>query len=456
MTAVVRVAMAVTGDDEPALVAGLGEHPGVEVVRRCADLADLLACSASGLAQAVVVSADQRGLDAEAFDRLRLDGSACVVLATAGDPSDLVRLRRLGLDHVLAAGTAPADVAGALLSACRAATPPASAATPAHRSAPVIGASARADPVTPPRVGRPRSDRLTLGHSEPRAALPQPVPPADHDPLATGAGRVAVVWGPTGAPGRTTLAIGLAAELAGSGHPTVLVDADTYGASVAQCLGLLDESSGLATAARAADRGSLDLPTLSRLAPLVADRLRVLTGTTRADRWPELRAGSVSAVLELTRSLATWTVVDVGFCLEQDEELSFDTAAPRRNAATLAALAAADVVLAVGSSDPVGLQRLVRGLDELKQVCQGPPIVVVNRLRSGPVGSNPGRRVRDALRRYADVRDVVLVANDPASMDAALLTGRTLAEQCRSSPVRQSLQDLVVRVTADRGVPALA
>ena len=58
-----------------------------------------------------------------------------------------------------------------------------------------------------------------------------------------------MVWGPTGAPGRTTLAIGLAAELAGSGLPTVLVDADTYGASVAQCLGLLDESSGLATAA---------------------------------------------------------------------------------------------------------------------------------------------------------------------------------------------------------------
>ena len=35
------------------------------------------------------------------------------------------------------------------------------------------------------------------------------------------------------------------------------------------------------------------------------------------------------------RSLAAVTVVDCGFCLEQDEELSFDTAAPLRNGATL-------------------------------------------------------------------------------------------------------------------------
>jgi len=38
----------------------------------------------------------------------------------------------------------------------------------------------------------------------------------------------------------------------------------------------------------------------------------------------------------------TFTVVDCGFSLEQDEELSFDTAAPRRNGATLATLLAAD------------------------------------------------------------------------------------------------------------------
>ena len=43
-------------------------------------------------------------------------------------------------------------------------------------------------------------------------------------------GTVVAVWGPTGAPGRTTVAITLADELARLGHETLLVDADVYGA----------------------------------------------------------------------------------------------------------------------------------------------------------------------------------------------------------------------------------
>ena len=42
-------------------------------------------------------------------------------------------------------------------------------------------------------------------------------------------GRLVAVWGPTGAPGRTTVATYLACELAGLGVSTVLADADTYG-----------------------------------------------------------------------------------------------------------------------------------------------------------------------------------------------------------------------------------
>ena len=67
------------------------------------------------------------------------------------------------------------------------------------------------------------------------------------------------------------------------------------------------------------------------------------------------------------QGLAELTVVDCGFCLEQDEELSFDTAAPRRNGATLTTIEQADLVVAVGSADPVGLQRLVRGLSDLRE-----------------------------------------------------------------------------------------
>ena len=45
---------------------------------------------------------------------------------------------------------------------------------------------------------------------------------------------------------------------------------------------------------------------------------------------------------------------------------SFDTMAPRRNAATLRSLELADTVFAVGAADSIGVPRLVRGLAELR------------------------------------------------------------------------------------------
>src|SRR5262249_36215411 len=150
------------------------------------------------------------------------------------------------------------------------------------------------------------------------------------------------------------------------GVATLLADADVYGGVVAQALGLLDESAGLAGAARLANAGSLDRAGLADLARTVGPRLRVLTGIARADRWPELRPHALDVVWSLARGLAAATVVDCGFGLEQDEELSYDTMAPRRNGATLGVLELADAVVAVGSADPIGLQRLVRGLVELR------------------------------------------------------------------------------------------
>lgn len=242
------------------------------------------------------------------------------------------------------------------------------------------------------------------------------------------------------------MAVNLAAELATPGHPVLLVDLDTYGASVAQVLAVLDEAPGVAAAARAADHGTLDRASLGALAPEVVPGLRVLTGMPRADRWPELREPAVRDVLAQCTELVPLTVVDTGFCLEADEELSFDTTAPRRNGATLAALDVADEVVVVGTGDPVGLQRLVRGLDEVRGHTTAPCTTVVTRVRPGPVGRTPERRVREALERFAGVTDAVLVAEDQSGVDAALLQGRTLAEARSASPARDGIRELARRV----------
>ncbi|MFI5955262.1 CpaE family protein [Cryptosporangium sp. NPDC051539] len=258
-------------------------------------------------------------------------------------------------------------------------------------------------------------------------------------------GRVVAVWGPTGAPGRTTVAVGLADECARLGVRTMLVDADTYGGVVAQHLGLLDEAAGLASAARLADTGRLDTTSLAAVARALTPHLRVLTGISRADRWPEITPGAVADLLDQARDLCALTIVDTGFCLEQDEELVFDTAAPRRNGATLTAIEEADTLLAIGSADPVGLHRLVRGLASLKEVVPtAEPIVVVNRLRRGPIPHDPAASIDTALRRFAGIDGVRTLPYDLSATDRALAEGRTLAEIAEKSPLRRALSTLAL------------
>jgi len=372
-----------------------------------------------------VLSADLRRLDRDALTRLALAGVAVVGLVPPGDEDAERRLRQLGVLHVLPSDSPPDVLSAAVLAAVR------------TEGEPSPGA------------------RRALG--DPAAAVPDPQPAEPAPPLVPEpepAGRVVAVWGPAGAPGRTTTAVALASEVAALGRSALLVDADVYGGAVAQVLGLLDESPGLAAATRLANAGTLDLPALAGLARAVGPQLRVLTGIARADRWPELRPASLEVVLELGRSLAAVTVVDCAFALEQDEELAYDTAAPRRNGATLTALETADTVVAVGSGDPVGLHRLVRGLADLREAVPGvEPLVVVNRVRSSAVPGDTAGEIRAALSRYAGVTDCVLVPLDVAGVDSALAAGRTLAEASPASPARAALASLAAALVGVRPPP---
>ena len=145
-------------------------------------------------------------------------------------------------------------------------------------------------------------------------------------------GRLVAVWGPTGAPGRTAIAVTLATEAATLGCATLLADADSYGGVVAQVLGLLDESPGLAAAVRQANVANLDLNALAKLARVVTPQLRVLTGIARADRWPELRPAGLTAVYALARRLAALTVAAMSSAAFAQASASRDPAPLDRSA----------------------------------------------------------------------------------------------------------------------------
>jgi Flp pilus assembly CpaE family ATPase len=221
-----------------------------------------------------------------------------------------------------------------------------------------------------------------------------------------------------------------------------------YGGTVANVLGLLDESPGLVAACRQAQANRLDPPALAALCWQIDPAFRVLTGVTRAERWPEVRPAPLRQVLALSHRLAEYAVLDLGFCLETDEELSFDTIAPRRNGATLAALEVADLVLAVGSADPVGMQRLIRGLDELTSLQLPAQVwVVLNRVRPGSVPGKPEAELAAALQRFAGRSATAFLPYDLAAADRALVTGKVLAEVASGSLLRTALVELAAAVT---------
>ena len=409
---------------EGALVAAFDRPTaGITVVRRCVDVADLIAAATMGTARCAIVSSDLRRLDRDVIARLSAAGVVVVALVPGGDEGAERWVRQIGAEHVLAASATPAEVGAA-----------------------VIAATAAAHP------------EPSLGYADPLAVLPHSggLPPAPHAAfdMVPASGRVIAVWGATGAPGRTTIALTLADELARLDVSTLLVDADAYGGSIAQAIGMLEESPGLAAACRMANTGSLDVPALARLARALTPRLRVLTGITRPDRWPELRPSAVEHVLQMSRRLAACTVVDCGFSLEQDEELAYDTMAPRRNGATLTALGEADLVVAVVAADPIGIQRFIRSLPELREATSCEIAVVVNKVRGVVVPGDVQSEIAAALHRYAGITAIEFVPYDRTGCDRALAGGQPLAAAAASSPARAAVVRLAKSFIAREAIAA--
>ena len=287
--------------------------------------------------------------------------------------------------------------------------------------------------------------RRRRGRSSSRASsapAPTPIVEAPRE-----RGTTIAVWGPAGAPGRTTIAVTIASELAAAGLTVALGDVDTHGAAIAPTLGLLDEAPGFAAACRLAGSGSLDHVELERISERYASpagSFWVLTGIGRPSRWPELSAEKVAGVIRECRDWVDVTVLDVGSSLEVDEEISSDVFAPRRNAATIAALREADHVVAVGSADPVGMSRFLRAYAELVETVSTHSVtVVMNRLRASAIGLAPATQVSQTLARFGGIEHAVTVPYDRPAFDAALLAGRAVGDVSPRSAARIAVRDLV-------------
>jgi MinD-like ATPase involved in chromosome partitioning or flagellar assembly len=393
---VVVVVVAAGAAWESPVLELIGARPGMVVLKRCVDVDEALAASSAGQTDAAVVALDAPGLDPTAVDVLHRH-DVRVVAVGPDDEAARTRAVRAGVDVLVGH-----DDLGSLPDALEG------------------------------DADRPGFDAVSANMDDVLVAPGRPEP----------RGRAIVVWGPAGAPGRTTVAVSLAAVLAPPGLRTTLVDADPYGGSIAQHLGVLDEVSGLLSAARLTADGTLEAG-LAAVQRLVGDRLTVVTGLPRADRWVEVRAGVVEHVLDVACGHGH-VVVDTGFSLEDDPSPDL-VARPGRNQLTLGALDVADEVLVVGTPDPVGLSRLARGLVDLRELRAGAAVrVVVNRMR--PTVGWSERDIVGMVEGFARVVGVHFLPDDGEAADRALSTGDSVIDSGDSGLARalSAVADAVV------------
>ena len=385
--AAISVLLAAGGASWEAAAMSALRPPAVVVLKRCVDLPDLLATATTGQSDVAVVDAGLPGLDTDAVATLSRWG---VRVVSVGERD----LTGIGIAHRVAAD-ALETLGGA------------------------VAAAAKAERI----------------HDQPSVDANTPTPPQR--------GRIVAVWGARGAPGRTTVAVALAAARASLGERrVVLADLDPFGGAVAQHLGVLDEASGLLAAARLVNRGTLTAASFAQTRRSVETGLEILTGLPRADRWIEVRPGAVEAMLRLAAVHAD-VVADCGSCLEEDE----DAIGPGRHVMTLEALRCADEIVAVGVADAVGLSRLARALAEVQAAVPGATLrVVVNRHRE-TLGWSPAEVVA-MVERFVRPASIDVLPDDPGCVDRAML----LAEPVRAggdSALGRGLADLMERVFAD-------
>jgi len=378
--------------EEANWIADLNQR-GFTVVRRCVEAVDVLAAASVEAQAAVVIDLDTPRLSADTIAAIPGVGER-IVIAIASDDDAADRARHWGVDSIVRWGES--------------------------------GALDRV--VTELQRERRSSMESTAGGS--------PIEASNRS-----ARGLTAVYGPAGAPGRSTIALGLAEAWARSGDRVCLIDADTIGPSLALLVGMTEDVSGLLVAARYADQGALDARSLGSACRRLDDRLWLMSGIGSPERWHQLRPTSIERVVRTCVQLFDRVVVDMNPLLNIGHvEEVVPGGMPLRDSATRSVLQMSDTVFVVTQPDAVSVTRLTVDLPLILALASNPDVsVVVNRCSRRD--SRSAARVSEVLIESGISVPVHSIPEDKSVL-LCRRTGSLLSEVATTRKLRRSLAQL--------------
>ena len=378
-------------NDEADLISAI-TAAGCTVVRRCLEAVDLLAAAEVEPRAQIVVDIAVPGLGADLVARIQEHAIERVVGLVDGDPGTS-QARAWGIERIV--DMRDADATESVIGSLR-----------EGQSASQAGAT------TPAALDRTAADRRQRG-------------------------KIVAVTGPPGAPGRSTVALGLAEAWATSGERVCVVDADTCAPALAYLAGITENVSGLLVAARYADQGALDARSLGSACRQLTDRLWILTGIGSPDRWSGATPAVLDRILAACAEHFDKVVIDAGTLLDTTPIDDPFAARHERDGATISALRASDSAVVVCRPDPIGIVRLIHQLPLIAEHAETAEVrVLVNR----PSGSErkTGARVADALLE-AGIALPVHTLREDSSVATCVARGALLGEVTTTVRLRKSL-----------------
>lgn len=215
------------------------------------------------------------------------------------------------------------------------------------------------------------------------------------------------VWGTSGAPGRTTLAIDIASALQQVSSSCLLIDADVTNPSIASALGLAEDISGVSAAIHLAQSGKLSRESLFDCVKKSKIDLSVLTGILNPDRWIEIRPSGLQKLLEYNSEIFSNQVVDLNSILPDTREGTypeFDSNSRFSHVRTI--LDFSEKVIFVVKASPLGVIRAAEVLQNESGNLLSKTSVIVNQVNDYSFGINGHELIKNVLQRFVPVNQI--------------------------------------------------